>query len=183
MVPGEVAYVWNWIWANRDWLFSGIGLSISLVVAGIAWKFLIWFALLLRDLSSCAAGRVALLWVRLGSRRNAREQKDEAANPISVRDPQVAERPKLLKPSPADVATTDLAHREYELKMLGQTTGLGPYGYLYGPRDCRRMPSSPSPSVAKVRAKVSERGYSIVAQLLFTAAVINLIWVVVSALW
>lgn len=190
--------VWgSWVWVNREWLFSGVGLSVTLVAAGISWKVLTILGRACLFVSIWAAEGLFRLRDRLRNRHETvpARFREEDVDPGRGVLPGGAETPKLLTPSRHEIAVVNRARADHDMQMMGWTTGKGPYGYLQG----GRRPKSDDDWIMGLegRGRVAGRdatsryvsvsgrmlGGSVVARLFFFAAALNLLWVAIRWIW
>lgn len=187
----EVSGAWGWIWSNREWLFSGVGLSVTLLAAGIFWKVMTGLGRVFLGISRWAAEGLSRLSVRFRNRSEpvSSRSRDEDAAP----GPGGVEAPMLLTPSRHEIAVVNRARADHDMQMMGLMTGQGPYGYLQGGRKpetdndwIKGLEGRRSVASRDVRAQYSHgrmSGRSVVARLFFLAAALNLLWVTIRALW
>lgn len=163
---------------NREWLFDGLGVTVSLsILAGISWIMRVICGLGWSLCCLCGRGiRFGFEW--RSERRSQRPQLSSQAEQVTSPNPSLPAKEKkspsrILNPTP-----TEISH----------ITGMSPQ-YDPFPRSTTPASYGPLPSPARGGSRSAPRGYSAwpryfgtLAKLLLLAALINAVWVSVAAL-
>lgn len=163
---------------NREWLFDGLGVTVSLsILAGISWAIRVICGLGWSLCCLCGRGiKSGFEW--RSERRSQRPQSDTQTEQAIRPNPDLPARDKkspsrIINPTP-----TEISH------ITGMSPQFDPF-----PRSTTPASSGPLPSAARRGSRSAPRGYSAwprhfgtLAKLLLLAALINAVWVSAAAL-